>query len=285
MERSRPCAGRLPPVSAGPGTWPPAPSPSRSVGDRLPGSSARPGRRGGRAPGDVHLRSLQAGEERQGRRVAAAASRRTGAWPGKSGRARGAARCSRGPRPSPATWSTCRPMTCTRRIWPRWLARSRGRPAPVARARTGRVRQDGHGRVPRRRRGQRAAAEVHPPQLHAGAGPSCGWPSSARASRSTPAGSTSRRPRDAEDEGRHVGRGRGPRRHAGAARAGPLRGGPRPDRRRREHAVGHRAPPRRRAPGDERHHDRGRQHRRRGPPHPRRCALPTRTRARSSPTR
>ena len=99
-----------------------------------------------------------------------------------------------------------------------------------------------------------------------------------------------RRPRPQErrghaaHEGRHVGRGRRARDHARAARAQAGGRSPRPDRRHREHALRLGHPSRRRAPGDERDHDRDRQHRRRGPADAGRRHLLRRSR-RSTPTR
>ncbi len=98
-------------------------------------------------------------------------------------------------------------------------------------------------------------------------------PSSARASPSTRAGSISSRRRHAADEGRHVGRRRGARRLPRPASSQAADRGARPDCRDREHAVGHRAAARRHRARHERAHDRDRQYRRRGTPHPRRRAV------------
>ena len=126
--------------------------------------------------------------------------------------------------------------------------------------------------------GQRAAAEVHPPHVHAGrAAVARRWRSSARGSPSTPAASTSRR---ADGMLRMKDDMSGAAAVLGIMRALPAlkpRGrGPRPDRGHREHALGLGHPPRRRAAGHERDHDRDRQHRRRGPADPGRRASATR---------
>ncbi len=97
-------------------------------------------------------------------------------------------------------------------VTPTFLARraaeiARGGRARPARAGPGRVRQDGHGRLCRRGAGQRGAAQVHPPHLHAeGPGaPPRGGDRQGHHLRLGRARSQDRR-RHAADEGRHVGR-------------------------------------------------------------------------------
>ena len=95
--------------------------------------------------------------------------------------------------PSSATWSTPRPTTCyppsfaDRAAQAGGRARAAGRGARRERPGPGRVR-----RHPRRRRGQHPAAAARPDQLPAGRRDRRTWRWSARASPSTPAGSTSR---------------------------------------------------------------------------------------------
>ena len=147
---------------------------------------------------------------------------------------------------------------------------ARGRRHQREGARAGGLREARHGRVSRRGAGQPAAAEVHPSHVHAEgqAAPPRRRDRQGHHVRLGRARPEDRR-RHAPHEGRHVGRGRRARHLAGAAHSSAARRGARPDRRHREHAVGHRAAAGRHRARDERAHDRDRQHGRRGPAHPR----------------
>ena len=142
----------------------------------------------------------------------------------------------------------------------------------VKRPGPGRVRQAGHGRLRGRGAGQRGAAQVHPPHLHARrAGPAPrGGDRQGHHLRFRRARPQDRR-RHAADEGRHVGRRRGARHLPGPAAAQAAGRGARADRGHREHALRHRPAAGRHRAGHERAHHRDRQHRRGGPAHPGRC--------------
>ena len=164
--------------------------------DGLPAARAGAGHRGGRAARHLSLRQVPEGEERQG----GPRAHRARARPAQRGR-RARRACGSG-----EIWAEA---TCLARdlvnepanvVTPTFLAR---RADEIAREGgltlevldRAECATHGHGRLRRRRAGQRGAAEVHPPHLHPeGPARAPASRSSARASRSTRAGSTSSPP-------------------------------------------------------------------------------------------
>ena len=249
---------------------------ARRPPDRAPAGA---GRGGGGDPRHVPVRPLQAREGRENdRRAPARGARRAAARAG--GRRHAAGRELR-----PRDVIRARPDQRAGQRAASHRPRARGDRAGEGIAhrgqgvREGRVQEDGHGRLPGRCRGERAAAEVHPPDLPAV------WTAARRAQAQKvvligkgitfDSGGldlkTARR--HAADEVRHGRRRCRARDHARAAGA-EIRGrGSRADRGDREHAVRLGHPSGRHPARDERHDDRDRQHRRRGAPDARRRAL------------